>query len=144
MEGDTARVTYRRLWLKIELGVPNAGTCAHHLNVAGNNTTGVPQAVAMGHCTFADVSDDFRVRVSMWGETAVRRDFIIVPEAQRTPPGICFRWGEMMLGFEPNAPITRKRVKESRFDHGILREFCGVSWPHRSSLKIEIFETFGF
>jgi hypothetical protein len=51
MERDTARVTYRRLWLKIELGVPNAGTCAHHPNVAGNNTTGVPQAVAMGHCT---------------------------------------------------------------------------------------------
>ena len=51
MEGDTARVTYRRLWLEIELGVPNAGTCAHHPNVAGNNTTGVPQAVAMGHCT---------------------------------------------------------------------------------------------
>jgi hypothetical protein len=79
MEGNTARVTYRRLWLKIEFGVPNAGTCAHHLNVAGNNTTGVPQAVAIGHCTFADASDDFRVRVSMWGETAVRRDFIIVP-----------------------------------------------------------------
>jgi hypothetical protein len=85
MEGDTARVTYRRLWLKIEFGVPNAGTCAHHLNVAGNNTSGVPQAIAMGHCTFADISNDFRVRVSMWGETAVRRDFIIVPEARRTP-----------------------------------------------------------
>jgi hypothetical protein len=62
MECDTARVTYRRLWLKIELGVPNAGT------VAGNNTTGVLQAAAMGHCTFADVSDDFHVRVSMWGK----------------------------------------------------------------------------
>jgi hypothetical protein len=68
MEGDTARVTYRRLWLKIEFGVPNAGTCAHHLNVAGNNTSGVPQAVAMGHCTFADISNDFRVRLSMWGK----------------------------------------------------------------------------
>ena len=68
MERDTARVTYRRLWLKIELGVPNAGTCAHHPNVAGNNTSGVPQAVAMGHCTFADISNDFRVRVSLWGK----------------------------------------------------------------------------
>jgi len=102
IEGDTARVTYRRLWLKIEFGVPNAGTCAHHLNVAGNNTSGVPQAVAMGHCTFADISNDFRVRVSMWGETGVRRDFLIVPEAQRTPPEFasagekwCLAWSQL-------------------------------------------------
>jgi hypothetical protein len=124
--------------------VLNTSTRAHHLNVANDDASGIPKAVAMGHRTVADIRDDFHVRVGMWGETTVRRDFIIVPEAQRTPPGICVRWGEMMLGFEPNAPITRKRVKESRFDHGILREFCGVSWPHRSSLKIEIFETFGF
>ena len=82
MERDTARVTYRRLWLKIELGVPNAG------NVARNNTTGVLQAAAMGHCTFADVSDDFHIGVGMRWETAVRGDFVIVPETQRALVGL--------------------------------------------------------
>ena len=110
MERDTARVTYRRLWLKIELGVPNAGTCAHHPNVAGNNTTGVPQAVAMGHCTFADVSDDFHVCVGVRGKARVGRDLIVVPDAEVAPLGalgiVILGEGEMVLGLEPVTPIT--------------------------------------
>jgi hypothetical protein len=132
------------LRLKIELGVPNTGASAHHLNVASGDASGTPQAVAMGHRAVADISDDFHLRVGMRGETAVRRDFVIVPEAQCGPAGICIRWGEMMLGVEPIAPITRKRVKEPAFDHDFLREFCRVSWLQRFSLKIEFFETFGF
>jgi hypothetical protein len=53
----------------------------------------------------------------MRGKTAVRRDFVVIPEAQRPPAGLCMRRGEMMLGFEPIAPITSKRLKGPTFDH---------------------------
>src|SRR4029077_20820297 len=99
----------------------------------------------MAHRTVADIGDDFHVRVSMWRETAVRRDFIIVPNAQRAPAGIGISWGEMTLGLEPIALITRKRLKEPAFDHDLaLRELCSVSWLQCLSLKTETFETFGF
>jgi hypothetical protein len=64
-------------------------------------------------------------------ETAVRRDFVIVPEAHCAPAGICIRWGE-------------GKCKEPAFDHDFLQEFRRVSWLQRFSLKIEFFETFGF
>jgi hypothetical protein len=77
-------------------------------------------------------------------EAAIRSDFVVIPKAQRTPPGIRVRWGEMMPGLEPAAPITSKRVKGPTFDHGILRELCHVGWTQLSSLEIETFETLGF
>jgi hypothetical protein len=82
--------------------------------------------------------------VSVGREAAVWRDFVIVPEPQRAPPGICVRWGEMMAGFEPVSPITGKRMKGPTFDHGLSPKFCPVTWPQHSNLKIEASETLGF
>ena len=76
----------RGLWLQIGFGVPNTSASAHHLNVAGDDASLIPQAVAMAHRTVADIGDDFHIGVGMRRETAVRRDLVVVPDAQRPPP----------------------------------------------------------
>jgi hypothetical protein len=58
----------------------------------------------MAHRALADISDDFRVGVDVRRKTAVRRDLIIVPDAQRAPTGVRIGRREMILGFEPIAP----------------------------------------
>jgi hypothetical protein len=84
----------------------DAGTCADHLNIAGSDASLIPLAVAMTHRTVADISDDFHVGMGVRWETAVWCDLVVVPHAQRTPPGPVKRGGEMMLGFEPRAAMT--------------------------------------
>jgi hypothetical protein len=71
-------------------------------------------------------------------EASPRCDLIIVPDAQRAPAA---RIGkrEMVLGLEPDALITRKRLKDLA-----LQRLCRVSWLQCFSRKIETFETFGF
>jgi hypothetical protein len=44
--------------LTVELSVLNPGTCAHHLNIAGNDTSRIPQVVAMAYCAVAHIGDD--------------------------------------------------------------------------------------
>ena len=48
------------LWLKIEPGAPNAGTSAHHPNVASDDASGIPQAVATAHWACVDISDELQ------------------------------------------------------------------------------------
>jgi hypothetical protein len=82
--------------------------------------------------------------VNVAAEASPRCDLIIVPDAQRAPAA---RIGkrEMVLGLEPDALITRKRLKEPTIDHDLaLRRLCRVSWLQCFSRKIETFETFGF
>jgi hypothetical protein len=65
---------------------------------------------------------------------AVRRELIIVSDAQRAPAGLCVGWGKMVLGLKPMTPITSERLKGAAFDHDLaLRkvaalDLVGGSW----------------
>ena len=98
----------------------------------------------MAHRAVADIRDDFHVGVSVRRKTAVRRDLVIVPDAQRPPAGPRMRRREMMPGLEPIAPITRKRMKGPTFDHDSAPRVSSSKFAPMIRYKIETFETFGF
>src|SRR5215813_2362539 len=60
----------------------NARTRAHHLHVTGLGAALVAERVLVGDRTLADIGDDLHVRVRMRGEAGVRRDLVVVPDAQ--------------------------------------------------------------
>ena len=108
--------------LKIELGVLDAGPCTHDLNITCDDTPPISKTVAMAHGTVTDIRDDFHVDVAVRRETAVRRNFVIVPDAQRAPARTRVHRQKMVLGLEPIALITGKRLKGPTFDHRVSSE----------------------
>ena len=75
-----------RLRLEIVFGVADAGAGAHHLHVAGFGAALVAQAVLVGDRAFADIGDDLHVGVRVRREAGVRRDLVVVPDAQAPQP----------------------------------------------------------
>ena len=98
---------------------PGAG--GHDLHVAGFGATLVAEVVLMGDCPLAHVGDDLHVAVRVCGEAGLRRDGVVVPNAEAAPVhavGIVVAGeAEMMLGIEPAVVRTAELVVWADFDH---------------------------
>src|SRR5689334_9208437 len=70
---------------EIVLGVPDSGTCAHHLNVARFGPALVAEAIPMRDRAFAHIGDDFHVGVRVERKTRIRSDLVVIPDAQLPP-----------------------------------------------------------
>src|SRR3546814_20661923 len=62
-----------------------AASGVHDLHVACSRAPLVAEAVLVRDRAFADVGDDFHVGLGLRRETAVRRDAVVVPDAQAAP-----------------------------------------------------------
>ncbi len=110
------------LRFQIIFRVTDAGSRAHHLDVACLGAAFVAHAVLMRDRTLPDIGDDFHVRVRMRREARVRGNLVVVPDVQVAPAhsvGVAVLGeGKMMLGFQPAVIRTAKPVEGSTFDHG--------------------------
>src|SRR5689334_10490202 len=99
----------------------DAGARAHDLHVARFGPALVAEAVLMRDRAFADVGDDFHVRVRMGRESGLRRYRVVVPDAQRAPVRtariVIGGEREMMLGVEPAVVGAAEAGKGSALDH---------------------------
>ena len=90
---------------EIVFAVLDSGTCAHHLDIAGQGMAFIANRIAMGDRALPDIGDNLHVRVRMGWKTALGGDFIVVPDAQGSPahPGriVITAEGEMVAGVEP-------------------------------------------
>jgi hypothetical protein len=68
----------------VEFSVTNAGPGAHHLHVASADRALRAQRVAVPKHALPDVSNDLDVTMAVKRKAAVHRDFVVVPNHQRT------------------------------------------------------------
>jgi hypothetical protein len=109
-------------WLlfQVVFGVPDTGAGAHHLHVSGFGSAFIAETVLVRHRAFANVGDDFHVRVRVRRKARVGRDLVVVPDAQRAPTHsrgidiVCE--GEMVLGLQPAVIFSPEFVEWSVFD----------------------------
>ena len=110
--------------LQIVFGVPDARARAHHLHVTGLGAALVAERVLMGDRTFAHIGDDFDVGVGMRGKAGVRRDLVVVPDAQAPVVHIArvivAGEREMMLRLQPAVVRAAEFYKWFQFDHGMM------------------------
>jgi hypothetical protein len=57
----------------------NARAGAHHLHVPGFSAALIAKTVLVRDRSFADVGNNFHVRVRVRGKAGVRRDLVVVP-----------------------------------------------------------------
>ena len=93
----------------------------HYLDVARLGTACIALVVTVTDCAFADVGDDFHVRMRMWRETCVRLDGVVVPHAHCAPAHavriIIAGEREVMLGIEPAMVCAAELVEGSNVNH---------------------------
>jgi hypothetical protein len=72
----------------------------------------------------ADIGDDFHVAVRVRGEARLRRNGIVVPDAQRAPAHplriVIIGEGEVVTGIEPAVVGVAQRVEFANVDHGLV------------------------
>jgi hypothetical protein len=73
-----------RFWSVEVYSESNAASGAHHLHVARFGTALVAERVLMRDRAFANIGDDLHVGVRVRGKAGVGRDFVVVPDPQRT------------------------------------------------------------
>ena len=107
--------------LHIIFAVRDAGAGAHHLYVARFGAALVAEVILVGDRTLSDIGDDFHVAMGVGRESGLRRDRIVVPDAQIAPAFalgiIVIREAEMMLGVEPAMVGTAQRREGTKVDH---------------------------
>jgi hypothetical protein len=74
-----------KILFQVVFGVPDTGAGAHHLHVSGFGSAFIAETVLVRHRAFANVGDDFHVRVRVRRKARVGRDLVVVPDAQRAP-----------------------------------------------------------
>ena len=111
----------RRLVFKIVFGVADAGAGAHDLDVAGFCAAFIAEAVLVRDRALPYIGDDLHIGVRVRRKAGLRRDLVVVPDAQRAPIhalGIAvIGKGEMMAGVEPAVVAAAQAVESSAFDH---------------------------
>jgi hypothetical protein len=127
----------RGLVLEIIFRVPDSPTRAHHLHVPRLGPALVAQTVLMGDGAFADIGDDFHVRMRMRGKAGARRDGVIVPNAQPAPL-VASRVaivgeGKMVLGLQPAMVRAAQAGEAPAFDHVQISVSvtAGAAWTPR-------------
>src|SRR5262249_54873799 len=97
---------------------------AHHLHVAGLGAALVAERILMGDRTVANVGDDLHVGMRMRRKAGVRRDLVIVPDAQRAVAHvlrvIVVGEREVMPGLEPAVIGAAELCKWFELDHVML------------------------
>ncbi len=116
--------------LAIVLGMHDAGAGVHHLHVARGGPALVAEIVAMGDGALADIGDDLHLAVRMRVEAGIRRDLVIVPDAQPAEAHalrvVVLAEAEVMPGVEPLVAKAAETGEGSNLDHG------GFSWIDHS------------
>jgi hypothetical protein len=127
--------------LEVVFRMADAGTCAHHLDVAGFGPALVAEAVLVADGALADVGDDLHVRVRVRREPGVRGDLVVVPDPQASPAGprriVIAGEGKVVPGLQP-AVVGAAEGREGPFlDHlsGLLRGAADPQRP-RSDVKV--------
>src|SRR5690606_24317301 len=109
------------LVLQIEFGMLDAGSGAHHLDIAGRGAAIVTQAVAVRDRALADVGDDFYVAMRMRGKAALWRDGVVVPHPQAASVGalrieiVCK--GKMVSGVQKAVIGGTQACEGTKYDH---------------------------
>ena len=119
---------------QVVFGVPDTGAGAHHLDVSGFGSAFIAETVLVRHRAFANVGDDFHVRVRVRRKARVGRDLVVVPNAQRAPTHsrgiVVVCEGEMVLGLQPAVIFSSEFFEWSVFDHRSSPGRCPVSPIH--------------
>ena len=106
----------------------DAGAGAHHLHVASLGTALVALVVLMADGAFADVGDDFHVRMRVRREAGAGLDGVVIPHPQRTPVHarrvVVLGEGEVVLGIQPTVVGSAEAGKRATLDHGLLLRGC--------------------
>src|SRR6185369_2518738 len=95
---------------------------AHHLDVAGGGAALVAERILMGDRAGPDVGHDLHVAVRMRREATLRRDLVVVPDADPAPAHaarvVIIGEGEMVAGVQPAVVGMAETVEFADVDHG--------------------------
>ena len=121
----------RRLFvLAIVFGMRDAGTSAHHLDIARCRAAFIAKAVAMRDRAFAYEGDDLHVVVRVRRKSLLRRDRVIVPDTDRAPAHairvLIAGKTEVVARIEPTVIGSTERGEWANINHGIFH-IGGVS-----------------
>ena len=93
----------------------------------GDGTAAVTEAVFMSDGALADIGDDFHVAVRVRLEARLRRDAVVVPDAQAAPAHaldiVIIGKGKMVARVQPAVLRMTKLGIWTSFDHLALRRW---------------------
>ena len=111
----------RRLGFEIVFRMADAAAGAHHLHVTRLGAALVAEAVLMGDRALPHIGDDLHIFMRVRRKPGLRRDLVVVPDAQRAPPhalGVAvIGKREMMAGLQPAMVAAAEAVERPAFDH---------------------------
>ena len=111
----------RRDGFAVIFGMTDAGARAHHLNAAGLGPPSIAERVLVRDRPVAHIGDDLHVGMRMRREAGLRRDRIVVPDADRTPAHplrvVIAGETEMMPRVEPAMIGMAERSERAKVDH---------------------------
>ena len=113
-----------RIGLQIIFGMGDPRSRRHHLDVAGNGSPGVAEAVLVADRSLSHIGDYFHVAMRMGRKAGVRGDRVIVPDAQRSPVHasrvVIIGEREMVPGVQPAEIVAAEPSEWPKFDHLFL------------------------